>query len=155
MVKYIGETVKKMLHYMLFFLKLSENIIRMERMLNKEKNKILIVDDDPIIREILFEATQMKKYNVETAFDGLEAWEKFQKCPQSYQALVIDAVMPRMDGKELYYKAKSLKPEIKIIVISGYSKNGVREELETAGIEGFLEKPFNVTSFFGLLESII
>ncbi len=118
-------------------------------------NSILIVDDDPYIREMLSDFLLMHKYQVDTADDGLAGWEKFKMCPECYKLVILDVVMPGMDGRDLYFKIKDLKPEVKAIIISGFSKSDIRKELEESGIDGFLDKPFNVIDFFKLLKSII
>jgi CheY-like chemotaxis protein len=111
----------------------------------KEKNSrgtILLVDDDSCIRESLSAYLRGNDYGVFTAVDGLDAVEKYGKDGGSAIDLVIlDMVMPRMDGREAFIKMKEINPSIKAIGITGYS-NYTKEEMAALGMKNMLHKPF-------------
>ena len=69
---------------------------------------ILIVDDEPFNIEILTEHLEQKGYSVEPAYDGVEAWELLQRDDVSYDAILLDRMMPRMNGMELLAKIKQM-----------------------------------------------
>jgi CheY-like chemotaxis protein/two-component sensor histidine kinase len=108
----------------------------------KTRGTILLVDDDNCIRESLSAFLRGNDYSVFTAVDGLDAVEKYEKTNGSAIDLVIlDMVMPRMDGKEAFVKMKAINPSIKAIGITGYT-NYTQEEMAALGMKKMLHKPF-------------
>ncbi len=106
------------------------------------KETILLVEDEKLLLTLM--AHEMKKlgYEVLKANSALEALELVEVQRKSYDVLVTDMIMPGMNGKELIDKLKSTRPDLKAIVISGYTadmivKNGIVED----GVN-FLQKPF-------------
>ena len=82
------------------------------------KKTILIVDDEEIIREFLFEVLN-ESYQISVASDGDEAIEKIQK--QEYDLIITDLKMPKVSGEEVVRFARDADPQSKVIIISGYS----------------------------------
>jgi len=108
----------------------------------KSRGTILLVDDDSCIRESLSAFLRGDDYSVLTAVDGLDAVEKYGKTGGDRIDLVIlDMVMPRMDGKEAFVKMKEINPSVKAIGITGYT-NYTQEEMAALGMKRMLHKPF-------------
>ena len=108
----------------------------------KSCGTILLVDDDGGIRDSLSAFLRGNGYSVFTAVDGLDAVEKYCKTNGSAIDLVIlDMVMPRMDGKEAFLKMKEVNPSIKAIGITGYTTY-TQEEMAAIGMKKMLHKPF-------------
>ncbi len=107
--------------------------------------KVLIVDDEEIVRN--FVASLFSKYghNCETAKDGVEALEKIEK--NFFDAMVIDIVMPQMDGITLLNKVIELYPDIPIMVMTGHAHEHPAESAIAAGAREFIKKPFSVHEF--------
>ncbi|AKM78675.1 MAG: Two component, sigma54 specific, transcriptional regulator, Fis family [Candidatus Wolfebacteria bacterium GW2011_GWE1_48_7] len=97
--------------------------------------KILIVDDEEQIREVLREALEIAGFAVETAEDGLEALEKMRRT--SFACLITDLQMPRMDGMALAKEAARLYPQIPRVMITGN-----RNLAAGAPVYRVLAKPF-------------
>lgn len=112
--------------------------------LHGEAVKLLIVDDEPFNVEIIVEYLEDGGYTLDTAHDGQQAWEKLQADPASYDVLILDRMMPRMDGMEVLRRVKST-PEMDsmpvIMQTALASKNEVLEGLR-AGAYYYLTKPF-------------
>ncbi|HGY56327.1 MAG TPA: response regulator [Caldithrix abyssi] len=119
-----------------------------------EKNTVLVVDDENVIRELIQDVLIMKNINVILASDGLEGYEKYLKHKNDIGLVILDIIMPGMDGKELYFKIKEDNPDMRVIVTSGYSKTNIKEELLQAGVEHFLAKPFNINDLSRILDTI-
>jgi len=110
----------------------------------EEKNfiRILIAEDERPFRVLLFEELQEENRLVKTAANGLEALELLKK--EDFDLLITDLKMPQMGGIELLKEAKKLRPEILVIVITGYAS------LETAilalkeGAYDYIRKPFSL-----------
>jgi len=110
----------------------------------EEKNfiRILIAEDERPFRVLLFEELQEENRLVKTAANGLEALELLKK--EDFDLLITDLKMPQMGGIELLKEAKKLRPELLVIVITGYAS------LETAilalkeGAYDYIRKPFSL-----------
>jgi nitrogen-specific signal transduction histidine kinase/CheY-like chemotaxis protein len=108
----------------------------------KSRGTILLVDDDSCIRESLSAFLKGNDYGVFTAVDGLDAVEKYGMTDgRSIDLVILDMVMPRMDGKEAFIKMKEINPSIKAIGITGYT-NYTKEEMAALGIKKMFHKPF-------------
>lgn len=106
---------------------------------------ILLVDDEPMITEVGKEIIPMLGYNVITAQSGMEALEIVETQKKSIDLFIIDMIMPEMSGGELFDKLKSLDPDVKIMLSSGYSIEGEAREIISRGCKGFIQKPFTVS----------
>jgi len=105
---------------------------------------ILIVDDEPINVEILMECLDEGTYNLEAAYDGLEAWEKLEANPSHYDVILLDRMMPKMNGMETLSRIKAhaeLKDRPVILHTSLDAKEEILEGLQ-AGAYYYLTKPF-------------
>ncbi len=113
------------------------------------KKKILIVDDDSGIRDLVAEILTSQQIEVIQAQDGADALEKLKVT--NFSLVLSDMQMPQMNGLELLQKAKTMNPSLPFIIISGT----VPEESEAAlsqHVHQYLEKPFNP---FALLETVL
>lgn len=107
----------------------------------KNKN-ILIVDDSATIRKLVNLTLSFKGYNVITANDGVDAWEKLQK--EDFAMVIIDILMPQMDGFELLLKIKEdvkLKNIPSVILTTEGDKVNAEKALKL-GADSFIAKPF-------------
>ncbi len=113
-----------------------------EETLRPGQERILLVEDDPDIREFTSSALELLGYQVYQAADGLEAWQKIQE-GLKVDLIISDLIMPQMDGKELLEKVKEIAPETKFILISGYTKDYLEGYTLPPGVT-FLQKPYSV-----------
>ena len=106
----------------------------------EEKLRIMVVDDELIIRESLF--NYFKKYGhvVETASSGIEALEKLKKAP--FHVLFADIKMPGMDGMELLEKVKDEHPDTMVVIITAYGSIESAANAMRIGASDYLLKPF-------------
>jgi TonB family protein len=112
--------------------------------------KVLVVDDDPMIRSLISRILEMKGHQCDQAVDGIDGLEKVQN--KSYNALVVDIVMPRMDGLALLRKIHQQFPDLPVMLMTGfnrlsYLKQPIDEEAFHAGASDFINKPFSVAEF--------
>ena len=106
-----------------------------------EKKSILIVDDEEIIRDFLFEVLS-EDYQISVASDGDEAIEQLQAT--SFDLIITDLKMPRVSGEEVVKYARDNDPDSKVIVISGYSSLYTVSQSVNRGACAFLSKPFSI-----------
>ena len=105
-----------------------------------ENQSILIVDDEEIIRDFLSEV--LEDYEISLACDGDEAIEKLHE--RSYDLVITDLRMPKVPGEEVVKAVRELRPETKVIVISGYSSLYTVSKSVSHGACAFLSKPFSI-----------
>lgn len=116
---------------------------------------ILVVDDEVVIRDLMYDVLSDKGYKVHTASDGVEGIKIFKKYSDKIDLVILDIIMPNMDGKEMFDQIKAINRDVKIIVISGYSKPKVKESLQKSGVDGFIAKPFNITDMLQQIEQLL
>ncbi len=104
--------------------------------------RILVVDDERSIREILSVVLREEGYEVDTAVNGRQAWGLFQK--QSYDMVVSDLKMPEMDGLELLSKVKSVQPGVVFLMVTAFSTADTAVEAMRLGAYDYLSKPFKL-----------
>jgi len=115
---------------------------------------LLIVDDEDAILNAVREALTSHGYKVFAISDSPSALNIFRRIPQEIALVISDIAMPKMDGKELIKQIKGIKPEIKILAMSGHTKyiadkDGIRE------IDGFLKKPFESQYLLSVVRRIL
>ncbi len=106
----------------------------------KKSGSILIVDDEKFIRQILRRTVEREGYTVVEAADGIEAVECLKR--QTFDFVISDVRMPRMDGMELLGEIKSHYPEITILLITAFGGEYSSEDVLAAGADSFITKPF-------------
>lgn len=117
---------------------------------------ILIVEDDGDLREMLKMSLLQRKYTVIEASNGKEAIAKFK--PSIVDLVVTDIIMPDEDGLKVIMKLREVKPNIRIIAISGGGKAGPGNYLNLAralGADEIFPKPFSVQSLLLKIDSIL
>ena len=106
------------------------------------RSRVLVVDDESSIRELLQKTLALAEYEVDTAPDGRAALERLRL--GNYDLLIADLKMPGMDGLTLIREAKRLKTDLPVIIITGFSTESSAIEAVNLGVAGYLTKPFRV-----------
>ncbi|MCC7431576.1 response regulator [bacterium] len=119
--------------------KTEENLI--VKQLPRGNERILFVDDEMMISEMYKEMLEILGYTVTTKNDGWEALKTFLKTPKEFDLLITDLTMPKMTGIELAQEILSIRPEIPIILITGFSEGITREKAKELKINDFVMKP--------------
>ena len=107
----------------------------------KVKASILFADDEQAIRDLVQTYLEKYGYRLTTCKNGEEAWKNFAAKPAKWDLLVTDQNMPRMTGTELIQKIRKIRPDIPIILATGYSENISAEEFVKLDISAMLRKP--------------
>lgn len=105
------------------------------------KASILFADDEQAIRDLFQTYLEKYGYQLTTCKNGEEAWRKFAAEPAKWDLLVTDQNMPRLTGTELIQKIRKIRPDIPIILATGYSENITTEEFVKLNISAMLRKP--------------
>jgi excisionase family DNA binding protein len=106
------------------------------------RQRVLVVDDEASIRDLLSKTLALAEYDVDTAPDGTAALDRMRAF--GYDLLIADLKMPGMDGLTLIRQAKRLKQDLPVIIITGFSTESSAIEAVNLGVAGYLTKPFRV-----------
>jgi|SRR5687767_10749352 excisionase family DNA binding protein len=104
--------------------------------------RVLVVDDEASIRDLLAKTLALAEYDVDLAPDGRAALERLRIIP--YDLLITDLKMPGVDGLTVIKEARRLKTDIPVIIITGFSTESSAIEAVNLGVSGYLTKPFRV-----------
>jgi excisionase family DNA binding protein len=106
------------------------------------RQRVLVVDDEASIRDLLSKTLALAEYDVDTAPDGTSALDRMRQF--NYDLLIADLKMPGMDGLTLIRQAKRIKADLPVIIITGFSTESSAIEAVNLGVAGYLTKPFRV-----------
>ncbi len=106
--------------------------------------RILLVDDEEIVREIGSDMLGDLGYTVTTCRNGREAVAHYQQHWQDIDLVILDMVMPELDGRDTFAAMKMINPNIRAILSSGYSINGKAQRILDDGVMAFIGKPFEL-----------
>ncbi|MCP3980881.1 MAG: PAS domain S-box protein [bacterium] len=113
--------------------------------LSRGSETILLVEDDPSVRELTQEILQMNGYRVIAASDGAEALTICENLAEQVHLIVTDLIMPNLGGRELAERVGPILPETKILFLSGYTDCTVMQQGMLQPGSSFLQKPFSPT----------
>jgi PAS domain S-box-containing protein len=128
--------------------KVYENVLR-------GTETILLVDDEDMIIQVGQDMIESLGYEILTAKNGKEAVEIYEKNIEKIDMVILDIIMPVMDGGETYDKLKEINPDIKVLLSSGYGINGQATEILDCGCNGFIQKPFNMKALSKKIRDIL
>jgi excisionase family DNA binding protein len=107
-----------------------------------ERPRILVVDDEQAVRDLLAKTLTMADYDVDTAADGPAALDRLRAA--EYDLLITDLKMPGMDGLTVIREARKVRPDVSVVIITGYSTEASAIEAINLGVAGYLTKPFRL-----------
>ncbi|MCO4781435.1 MAG: response regulator [Candidatus Cloacimonetes bacterium] len=134
--------------------KVSQNSKAIEYIPHLGQGDVLLVDDEEAIRSSSSALLESMGYNVEVAKDGQEGFDYFLRNPNKYKLIVLDMLMPKLSGEEVFLKVIEQNPRQKIIISSGFIGSAKIELLIKKGLSGFLQKPSSRDQFNDLLNRI-
>ena len=117
--------------------------------------KVLLADDEELVSKLVSNMLSTLGHKVVICRDGLEALETYSKSWHDFDLVVMDMMMPKMSGKDAFLKMKEINPEIKALLISGFSIDGEAQNLINAGMKAFIQKPFNFSEFTKIVNKVL
>lgn len=121
-----------------------KDVIENDTFEKKGTERILFVDDEGAIVKLGVRALKNCGYHVTGVQDSTEALEQFKSMPEGFDLVITDMAMPGMVGSELSQKILKIRPDIPIIICSGYSEKLEKEKLNDLKVSAFLDKPLSV-----------
>ena len=104
---------------------------------------ILVVDDEDIIRRTAKAMLERCGFTVVLAENGKEGVELFQVLAEKVAAVLLDMTMPVMDGEEAFSRLRAIRPDIRVILSSGYNEVEAVRRFTGKGLAGFIQKPYS------------
>ncbi len=126
---------------------------RPPQMLEREtdgRERILVVDDETVVRNLAERILSRAGYKVFTCENGAEAADFYRTAHASIDAVILDMIMPRLNGIDTLAELRRVNPDVKVVFLSGYAEN-IGDTLREYGAAGFIQKPFQMQE---LLEGI-
>ncbi|MEW6291299.1 MAG: ATP-binding protein [Thermodesulfobacteriota bacterium] len=110
----------------------------------KGSGTVLLVDDDAIIIGVGVDVLEHLGYQVMTAGSGEEAISLYEKNKDRIDIVLLDMIMPGMGGGEIFDRLKEINPDVRVLLLSGYSIDGLATKILNRGCKGFLQKTFKI-----------
>lgn len=115
---------------------------------------ILVVDDEDLVLEVTREILQGRGFEVLAATSGRQALELFED-RRDISAVVLDMTMPEMDGEEVFERLRRIDPQVRVVLMSGYSRKKISKRIFDMGLGGFLHKPFRPQDLLDKLHAVL
>jgi two-component system cell cycle sensor histidine kinase/response regulator CckA len=121
-----------------------------------QRQCILVVEDNHAVREVVVHALRGARYDVIEAASGAEALEKSRTCAQEIELLLSDVVMPNMSGPELAHELARLRPQMRVMLMSGHLGDAAGNvQLDQSHAFRLLAKPFTATELLNAVEEYL
>jgi CheY-like chemotaxis protein len=135
--------------------KTSDKVIDEPTSVREGKEKILLVDDEQILAEVGKELLESLGYQVISRTGSIEALEVFRSQPDNFDLVVTDQTMPNMTGVQLAGELKNIRPDIPVILCTGFSENINEENFTSKGISSFLMKPITIDGISRAIRQVL
>jgi CheY-like chemotaxis protein len=117
--------------------------------------RILVVDDEAMLAEMTMTLLKRLGYTVTVRTSSWDALDLFRQAPQSFDMVITDQTMPQMTGIELAQAMLAIRPQLPIILCTGYSNKISENKIKACGIKGLLMKPFSRNNIADLIRRIL
>ena len=119
------------------------------------RKTILIVDDEDIIRDLMTEVVAGEGYKVLTAVNGREAVDICKKQSSNIDLIILDMLMPEMDGKRTFEALRKISNGVKVLIATGFSQDEVVLSMLKNGANGVVNKPFHIEELLDTIASAL
>jgi DNA-binding NtrC family response regulator len=123
-------------------------------MMNR-KDKVLIVEDQEDLKDLIQSILEENGLSVLTASDGVEAVEVFIAHKDEIGVVLSDIGLPRLSGWDAFLKMKEIDPSVKGILASGYFNQNVKDEIVRSGADNFVQKPYNSPEIIAMIRELL
>jgi CheY-like chemotaxis protein len=119
------------------------------------KTGILLIDDEQMTLTLMGRVLTDAGFQVSTALSGFDGLNQFRRRPHSFSLVVLDLSMPFMDGEETFERLKEIRPDIPVLLCTGFIQQERLDKLKTSGLAGFLRKPVPPDEIIALVRTTL
>lgn len=116
---------------------------------------ILLVDDEDMVRDMGRDMLRFLGYQIITAENGQQAIEKFGQNKDAINLVIIDLLMPKMNGVACFQKIREVREDVPVVISSGISDMDNIEKLKKLGVTRFLDKPYTLQGLRETVEAVL
>jgi PAS domain S-box-containing protein len=116
---------------------------------------ILLIEDEELVRELGVTILEKFGYTVLSAGDGQEALDVYEKEKGNISLVILDVVMPRMDGKQCFEELLRINPTVKVIISTGLAQNGLVRDIVELGAKGSVNKPYGMRQLLQMVREVL
>ncbi|MEZ5728504.1 MAG: response regulator [Burkholderiaceae bacterium] len=122
-----------------------------ERETAEAAGRVLVVDDDRLVTMIACDVLSRAGYEVDHAYDGETAVTMFRDATPPFDAVLLDLVMPGMDGAETARRMRAIRPDFRLLIVSGHSAEFIAPRIADLSVDAVIMKPWMIDA---LLEAV-
>jgi CheY-like chemotaxis protein len=119
------------------------------------KETILVAEDEPLVRDLAVRVLRHSGYTVLTAADGAEALRAFQEHCRDISLVILDAVLPKLSGREVCARIKTGRPDAKVLFASGYDPETAQSDFIAEQRLRLIEKPFTADALLRAVREVL
>jgi len=116
---------------------------------------ILVVDDEETVRAVSKMMLEHAGHRVVTAGDGREGLRRFREHADEIDMVLLDMTMPHLNGEECYRELRRVRPDVRVLLTSGYNEQEALARFAGKGLAGFVQKPFSMAELFGAVDRVL
>lgn len=116
---------------------------------------ILVIDDERTVLDVTAEMLTSLGYRILTAENGESALTIFREKSKEIKLIIMDMILTDIDAGELYERIREIEPEVKVILASGYSMNGLARSILERGVRAFIQKPYRLSELSKKVRSVL
>jgi CheY-like chemotaxis protein len=119
------------------------------------RGTVLLVDDDESVRAVARKMLERIGFKVIVAADGAKAVELFREHQAEIVCAIVDLTMPQLDGAETFRELRRLRPDVRVVLSSGYNEQDVTQRFVGKGLAGFIQKPYQLSTLVNVLRDVL
>ncbi|HET6881005.1 MAG TPA: PAS domain S-box protein, partial [Pirellulales bacterium] len=116
---------------------------------------VLVVDDEPMVRQVATAILESVGLMVKTAANGEEAVEIFRQAAGAIDLVLMDMTMPHMNGEDAFARLREIDPKVRVVMASGYSAHDATNHLTSKNLAGFIQKPYRAAELVAKLRGLL
>ena len=116
---------------------------------------VLLVDDEALVRDVAASMLRLHGFKVIECKDGIEALSAFRERSEEIACVLLDLTMPNMDGEEAFRELRRIKPDVRVIMTSGYNEQEITQRFVGRGLAGFIQKPYLASTLIAKIKEAL
>jgi len=126
-----------------------------ERKISTGRGRILLVDDEEMLVQLGIDILTSLGYEVEAKTSSIEALAAFREQPEAFSLVITDMTMPGLTGKDLARELLAMRPELPIILCTGFSEFLNEQQADALGIRAFIRKPYSIAGLARVISKVL